>query len=290
MKHEIYIVGMGPGSPEKMTEEARDALLTSDTIIGYPVYLDLLREQGRPKQERGALACALEKKEFLSTPMRREEQRCRLCFEESEKGKTVSMVCSGDAGVYGMASLMYEIGREYPDASLTVIPGVTAALSGASLLGAPVSHDFCIISLSDLLTPWEKITQRLRMAALADFVIVLYNPASHLRPGHLRRACDILLENLPPLRPCGYVEYIGREGEAAHVCTLEELGEKKLHMFATVFIGNSTTEFFGDKLVTKRGYPVRAGAAEKADEGAKEGKAEETAETEAAAEGKGEAE
>ena len=151
MRH-IYIVGIGPGDESMMTGQAIEALKNSDVIVGYPVYLKLLGER-------------FAEKEMLSTPMRQEKERCRMCFEEAEKGKTVSLVCSGDAGIYGLASLMYEMSVEYEDISLRVIPGITAASSGAAELGAPLNHDFCVISLSDLLTPWEQIERRLLAAA-----------------------------------------------------------------------------------------------------------------------------
>lgn len=241
MKHNIYVVGMGPGTEDMMTFQAVRALEDSDVIIGYPVYLNLLGER-------------FSGKEFLSTPMRKEVERCRMCFEEAEKGKKVAMLCSGDAGVYGMASLLYEIGKEYPDCGLTVIPGITAANSGAACLGAPLNHDYCVISLSDLLTPWEQIEKRLRAAAGGDFSIALYNPSSHKRGDYLKKACEILLEQIEEERACGYVENIGREGTKTVTCTLKELKEKQVNMFTTVFIGNSRTELIKEKLVAKRGY------------------------------------
>lgn len=243
MKNKIYIVGMGPGKEEMMTGEALQVLEQSDVIVGYTVYLDLLGERFREK-------------ELLSTPMRQEEERCRLCFEEAEKGKRVSLVCSGDAGIYGMASLMYEIGKEHPETELIVVPGITAASSGAAVLGAPLNHDFCVISLSDLLIPWERIEQRLAAAAAGDFAIVLYNPSSRKRKDYLQRACDILLDHVEPERACGYVENIGREGTRAFTCTLKELRDREVNMFTTVFIGNSTSEMIDGKLITKRGYQV----------------------------------
>jgi len=241
--NQIYIVGMGPGKEEMMTGEALYALEQADVIVGYTVYLNLLSEHFR-------------RKELLSTPMRQEKERCERCFWEAEKGKRVALVCSGDAGIYGMASLMYEIGRDYPDIELVVVPGITAASSGAALLGAPINHDFCVISLSDLLTPWETIERRLKAAAEGDFVIVLYNPSSHKRKDYLKRACDILLCSMDDARACGYVENIGREGTRTETCTLMELREKEVNMFTTVFIGNAGTEIIGGKLVTKRGYHV----------------------------------
>ena len=164
------------------------------------------------------------------------------------------MVCSGDSGIYGMAALIYELRGESPDPEIQVIPGLTAACSGAALLGAPLTHDFAVISLSDRLTPWEKIEIRLENAALADLSIVLYNPASHGRPDHLRRACDILLRQLPGDRVCGIASRIGRDGESSRLLTLAELGTAPVDMFCTVFIGNSMTKSIGEKMVTPRGY------------------------------------
>ncbi|MGN0343316.1 MAG: precorrin-3B C(17)-methyltransferase [Roseburia sp.] len=243
MKHKIYIVGMGPGREDMMTGQAIASLEQADVIIGYPVYLKLLGER-------------FSGKEFLSTPMKQELARCRMAFEEAKQGKQVALVCSGDAGVYGMASLMYELLPEYEDCELSVIPGITAANSGAALLGAPLNHDYCVISLSDLLTPWEVIEKRLRMAAEGDFAIAIYNPSSHKRRDYLQKACDILLETLEPERPCGFVENIGREETCLGVCTLAQLREKEVNMFTTVYIGNSTSRIMDGHLVTKRGYQI----------------------------------
>ncbi|MBE5958615.1 MAG: precorrin-3B C(17)-methyltransferase [Lachnospiraceae bacterium] len=243
MSKVINVIGMGPGAENMMTALAKSALEESDVIVGYSVYLDLLSEE-------------LKEKELLSTPMKQEEKRCRLCFEKAMEGNKVSMICSGDAGVYGMASLMYEIGKEYGDIKLNIIPGITAAISGAAELGAPLNHDFCVISLSDLLTPWEKIEKRLECAAMADFAIAIYNPSSKKRHDYLKKACDILLRHIEKTRPCGYVVNIGREGTKTYTCTLEELKDAQVDMFTTVFVGNSTSEIVNGKLVTKRGYPV----------------------------------
>ena len=237
----LNVVGIGPGAWNKMTIEAAEALQCSDTIIGYTVYIDLVKEH-------------LPGKEFLSTPMKKEVERCVMAFEEAEKGKTVSMVCSGDAGVYGMSGLMYEVGERYPDLKLRIIPGVTAALGGGAVLGAPLIHDFCLISLSDLLTPMEKIEKRLQAAAEADFCIVLYNPSSHKRKDYLQKACDILLQYRKPDTVCGIVENIGRDGETSRVLTLGELRNTDVNMFTTVFIGNSQTKNLNGKMVTPRGY------------------------------------
>lgn len=243
MKHKIYVVGMGPGSEEMMTAEASAVLEQADVIIGYTVYLELLGERFRGK-------------ELLSTPMRQETERCILAFEEARKGRKTALICSGDAGIYGMASLMYEVGKKYPDTEIEVIAGITAASSGGAVLGAPLNHDFCVISLSDLLTPWEVIEKRLRAAAHGDFAIALYNPSSHRRKDYLQKACDILLDYMEEERPCGYVENIAREGTRASVCTLRELRDTEVNMFTTVFIGNAGSEIVNDKLITKRGYQV----------------------------------
>ncbi len=237
----LYVVGIGPGAYEKMTMEAAEALKNSDVIIGYTVYVDLVKNH-------------FPGKEFLTTPMKKEVDRCVLAFEEAKKGKTAAMICSGDAGVYGMSGLMYEIGVNYPEVELVIIPGVTAATGGAAVLGAPLIHDFCVISLSDLLTPWEKIEARLLGAAQADFVVCLYNPSSKKRHDYLEKACNLMLQFKSPDTVCGIVGNIGREGEASQVMTLEELKNTKVDMFTTVFIGNSQTQNINGKMVTPRGY------------------------------------
>lgn len=239
----IYVVGIGPGAYEKMTIQAANALKECDTIVGYTVYIDLVKEH-------------FPGKEFLTTPMRKEVERCELAFLEAAKGKCVAMICSGDAGVYGMSGLMLEIGKKYPEIPVEMIPGVTAAIGGAAVLGAPLIHDFALISLSDLLTPWEKIEKRLRCAAEADFVICLYNPSSKKRHDYLQKSCDLILEHQPESLICGIVENIGREGEQAKLYTLKELRDTKVDMFTTVFIGNSQTKVIDGHMVTPRGYLV----------------------------------
>ena len=239
--NKIFVVGIGPGEYEQMTLKAIRALEGSDVIIGYTVYVDLVKEH-----------CA--GKEFMTTPMTKEVDRCVLAFEEAMKGRVVSMICSGDAGVYGMAGLMYEVGERYPDVELEIVPGVTAALGGAAVLGAPLIHDFCLISLSDLLTPWDKIEARLLAAAKADLVVCLYNPSSKKRRDYLMKACDLMLECKSPDTVCGIVGNIDREGEYASVMTLKELRDTRVDMFTTVFVGNSQTRQIGGKMVTPRGY------------------------------------
>ena len=237
----LYVVGIGPGAYEKMTIEAAEALKNSDVIIGYTVYVDLVKEHFAGK-------------EFLTTPMKKEVERCKMAFEEAMKGKTVSMICSGDAGVYGMAGLMYEVGMNYPEVELSVIAGVTAATGGAAVLGAPLIHDFCLISLSDLLTPWEKIETRLLDAAHGDFVICLYNPSSKKRHDYLQKACDLMLKYKSEETVCGIVGNIGRDGESEKVMTLKELRDTQVDMLTTVFVGNSRTRVMDGRMVTPRGY------------------------------------
>ena len=188
--------------------------------------------------------------------MKKEADRCRLAIEETLKGQTVSMVCSGDPGVYGMASLMFEIAQQYDPIEITVIPGITAACSGAAVLGAPLIHDFCVISLSDLLTPWETIEKRLACAADGDFSICLYNPSSIKRHDYLRRACEIILQYRADDNAAGIVQNIGRDGESAKVMTLQELKDEQVDMFTTVFIGNSKTKLMNGKMITPRGYKL----------------------------------
>lgn len=237
----IYVIGIGPGEEKQMTKGAVSALEESDVIVGYTVYVDLLKDRFGDKK-------------MLTTPMKREVERCRLAFEEAQKGFTVSMVCSGDSGVYGMAGLMYEVGRDYPDVELEIIPGITAASAGAAVLGAPLMHDFAVISLSDLLTPWEKIERRIEAASMADFVICIYNPSSRKRADYLMKACDIALKYKSPETVCGYVRNIGRDGECCEITTLAELRNKKVDMFTTVYIGNEQTMEINHKMVTPRGY------------------------------------
>lgn len=235
------VVGIGPGDWENMTLRADRALQAADVIIGYTVYVDLVKERYPGKS-------------FLTTPMTREAERCRLALEAARRGKTVALVCSGDSGIYGMAALIYELRGGSGQPAVEIIPGLTAACSGGALLGAPLSHDFAVISLSDRLTPWEKIEKRLECAALSDLVIVLYNPASRGRPDHLRRACGVLLRYLPEDRLCGIARRVGRDGEARQLLTLGRLGDADVDMFCTVFIGNGQTREIAGNMVTPRGY------------------------------------
>ena len=237
----LTVVGIGPGDYENMTVRADRALGACQVIVGYHVYVDLVKERYPDK-------------EFLTTPMTKEADRCRMALDAARSGKDVAMVCSGDSGIYGMAGLLYELRGEAAEPEIQVVPGLTAACSGAALLGAPLTHDFAVVSLSDRLTPWEKIEARLAAAAAADLFVVLYNPASRGRPDYLQRACDILLRTLPADRPCGVARNIGREGESWTVMPLGQLRDFAADMFCTAFVGNSQTRIIGGKLVTPRGY------------------------------------
>ena len=243
----VTVVGLGPGAGRDLTGRAREALERADLIVGYTAYIALIREE-------------FPEKEMLSTGMRREVDRCRAAVEAAVSGRDVAMVCSGDSGIYGMAGLIYEVAQEYPPIEIEVVPGITAACGGAAVLGAPLTHDFAVVSLSDLLTPWDKIALRLECAAKGDFVLCLYNPASHSRPDHLKRACDILMAaGKSPDTICGHVQNIGREGERGTITTLGALRDTQVDMFTTVFIGSSQTKLLSGKMVTPRGYLQREG-------------------------------
>ena len=229
MMNKVYVVGIGPGGDEYMTRQALAAMERADVLCGYTVYIDLVKPLFPGKE----------------------------CFTTARGGRTVALVCSGDAGVYGMAGPLLQLAEDYEDVDVEIVPGVTSALSGAAVLGAPLMHDFCVISLSDLLTPWEQIERRLACAAAGDFVICLYNPSSRKRADYLRRACDILLRDKSPDTICGWVRNIGREGQQHKLLTLGELREASLDMFTTVFIGSSTTQIAAGRMVTPRGYEAK---------------------------------
>lgn len=237
----LYVVGIGPGAYEQMTIKAAQVLEESQLIIGYTVYIDLIREYFPDKEMR-------------STPMMQEVERCKMALIEADQGKQVSMVCSGDSGVYGMAGLVLELSADYPEVEVEMIPGVTAACGGAAILGAPVCHDFAVISLSDLLTPVELIEERIACAAKGNMVICMYNPSSRKRKDYLRRACEIILTYQKPETVCGIARNIGREGECTQVMTLKELKDTQVDMFTTVYIGNSYTREEQGKMITPRGY------------------------------------
>ena len=238
--NKLYVVGIGPGEADQMTIRAMRTLEQCDVIAGYGVYVDLVKP-------------LLPDKEYLVTPMRKEADRCRMAIDCAMTGRSVALISSGDAGVYGMAGLLCEMAQGL-EIEVEVVPGVTAALSGGAVLGAPLTHDFAVISLSDLLTPWEKIEKRLECAAMADLAMAIYNPSSHRRSDYLHRACEIVMRHASPDTVCGVVRNIGREGEEMHVMTLRELADYPADMFTTVFIGNAQTKVVDGRMVTPRGY------------------------------------
>lgn len=240
---QLFVVGIGPGAYEKMTLEAQQTLESCRVIVGYTVYT-------------GLICRYFPNKEYIVTGMTQEKERCRMALEAAAAGKKTALICSGDAGVYGMAGILLEMGEAYPQVEIRTVAGVTAALSGSAVLGAAVGHDFAVISLSDLLTPWELIERRLSCAAQADMVICLYNPSSRKRKDYLKKACDIIMEHQSPDTVCGYVKNIGREGECAGILPLSDLAETEVDMFTTVFVGNSQTRQIRGKMVTPRGYKL----------------------------------
>lgn len=242
MSHKLFVVGIGPGGADYLTGQARAALAAAQVLCGYTLYVELI-------------APLYPQKETHTSGMRQELERCRWALETAQKGKTVALVCSGDSGIYGMASPVLFLSPEYPEVEVEIVAGLTAANAGAAVLGAPLGHDFCVISLSDLLTPWETIEKRLRLATQGEFALCLYNPSSRKRRDYLRTACEIVLaEGRDPDTLCGWVRNIGRPGEAAKLLTLAQLREEQVDMFTTVYIGNSTTREVQGRMVTPRGY------------------------------------
>lgn len=239
----VYAVGIGPGEPEQMTPQAEAALRRADLIVGYKTYVDQIRP-------------VFPDKEYKVSGMRQELLRIREALEEARKGKTVAVISSGDASVYGMGGLLWELSEQYDDVDVECVAGITAALSGGAVLGAPLGHDFTCVSLSDLLTPWDLIRKRLELAAEGDFVIALYNPSSRTRQHRYEEACRILLEHRPGNTVCGWCRNIGRQGEEWKVCTLKELQQQPVDMLTTVFIGNSRTRVIRGRMVTPRGYEL----------------------------------
>jgi precorrin-3B C17-methyltransferase len=239
----LFLVGLGPGDPRLLTRQAEEALRGADAVFGYSLYLDLLRP-------------AFPTLDFHPSAITAEEERARAAVELALAGRRVALVGSGDAGVYGLAGLAFELleERRADELPVEVVPGVTAALSAAALLGAPLGHDFCAISLSDLLTPWPVIVRRLEAAAAADFVTVLYNPASSRRRTQLGEAQRIFLTRRSAQTPVGIVRNGYRAGQCVALTTLAGLVSEPIDMLTTVVIGNSTTRRWADRLITPRGY------------------------------------
>ncbi|WP_312700778.1 precorrin-3B C(17)-methyltransferase [Sedimentibacter sp.] len=234
----IYAVGIGPGSRETMTYEAMSAIEKSDVIVGYKTYVDLIKD-------------LIKDKEVVSNGMKQEIDRVKKAVEISKTGKIVSVISSGDAGVYGMAGLILELSEEE---DVRVISGVTASTAAAAVLGAPLMHDFCHISLSDLLTPLDLIYKRVALASEGDFVICIYNPRSKGRPDYLKDAFEIMKIHKPGSTPVGIVQNACRENQAVQICTIDTIDYELVDMFSIVIVGNSSTYIKNNKIITKRGY------------------------------------
>ena len=240
----IYVVGFGPGDKQFMTMQAVEIIEQADLIVGYTTYTDILKAQFPDKK-------------YLSTPMRKETDRCRLAVEKALEGNTVAMVSSGDSGIYGMAGIMLEITDEMQaDVEIVTVPGITAASTAASVLGAPLMHDLSLISLSDLMTPLELIFKRVDAAASADFVISLYNPKSRKRVDYLEKAADIIMKYRDKGTPVGIVRNAGRPDQKAWLTTLSELKNEPVDMFCVVIVGNSQTYIKNNRMITPRGYKI----------------------------------
>lgn len=242
-KPQLIVAGIGPGSPEDITPAVIHAIKNSDVIIGYKYYFQFIK----PYLEPGT--------ECIDTGMKREKARAEQAFELAEQGKNVCVISSGDAGIYGMAPLVYEMKRERgSEVRIEVLPGISAFQKAASLLGAPIGHDFCVISLSDLMTPWERIEKRIMAAATADFVTAVYNPRSDGRYWQLHRLKEIFLQERSPDTPVGFVRQAGREEETVTLTTLKEFDPEQVDMFTVVLIGNSQSYQWSGKFITPRGY------------------------------------
>lgn len=248
MAAHLFVVGLGPGAAALLTPQAREMLAAAETIAGYSLYIKLVPEE------------LLRGKTVLDTGMRHEQERCQAAIDAALAGHTVAVVCSGDAGIYGMAGLLLELLEAQgltESVPLTVAPGVPALCAAAALLGAPLMHDFACVSLSDLLTPWERIEQRLHAALQADFVLVIYNPRSKGRPDHLDRALEITRRYRSPQTPVGLVRKAYRPGQEVSVTPLEAFQSEAVDMLSLLIIGNSSTRSVRGRMLTPRGYRIR---------------------------------
>ena len=239
----IIVCGIGPGSEEDITPAVLNAVRQSDVIIGYKYYFQFIEPFVQPDT-----VC-------VDTGMKKERERAEEAFAQAEQGKTVCVVSSGDAGIYGMAPLIWEMKRERgSDVEIEVLPGISAFLKAASLLGAPIGHDLCLISLSDLMTPWEKIERRIVAAAMGDFITAVYNPKSNGRYWELYRLQEIFLQHRSPETPVGFVRQAGREDQQVTLTTLGALDPEAVDMFTVIIIGNSQSYNWEGKFITPRGY------------------------------------
>jgi precorrin-3B C17-methyltransferase len=243
----IYIIGTGPGDQKYLTPQASEAILQSDVVIGYKLYLQLIEGLIKDKQT-------------FSSGMKQETRRAEEAFRLAENGQSIAVVSSGDAGVYGMASLLWEIKMaKGSEVELEVIPGISSMFAAAALMGAPLGHDFCAISLSDLLTPWPTIEKRIKAAAQGDFITALYNPVSHERFWQIMRFRELFLQYRDPQTPVGVARQVGRPDQSVRITTLGELDASMADMLSMVIIGNSQTVAFGQHLITPRGYSQKYG-------------------------------
>ncbi|KNY28007.1 precorrin-3B C(17)-methyltransferase [Pseudobacteroides cellulosolvens] len=240
----IYVVGIGPGNMEDMTDRAEKAIQDADVIVGYYTYIKLIKDY-------------FPHKEFIESGMTKEVERCELVMKLAGEGKNVALISSGDSGIYGMAGIMLELmNKSKSQIPVEVIPGITAASSAASILGAPIMHDFAVISLSDLMTPLELIYKRLECAAEGDFVICIYNPKSKTRCDYIIKARDIILKYSKESTPVGIVRNAGRENEEYNITDLKNMLDYKIDMFTVIIIGNSSTYIENGKIITPRGYKI----------------------------------
>ena len=238
------MVGIGPGNLEHLSVKAVEVLKCSDCIIGYKTYINLMKE-------------LVKGKEVIASGMRAEIERATLAIEKAESGNVVSVISSGDPGVYGMAGLILEVARNGKHkVNVEVVPGIPSENAAAALLGAPLMHDHVTISLSDLLTPWDVIEKRIELAAEGDFVVVLYNPKSSERKWQIEKTIKILLSKKPSGTPVGIVKSAMREGESLVITTLGKVLEHPIDMTTILIVGNSTTFVYDDYMITKRGYKV----------------------------------
>ena len=242
----IKVVGIGPGGMEDMTPRALHAIESADTIAGYTTYIKLIDS-------------LLGDKNVIGTGMMQEIDRCRMAVAEAQDGHDVAVVSSGDSGVYGMAGLILELVLKLPKEErpeVKIIAGISAVNAAASVLGAPLMHDFAVISLSDLLTPWELIKKRADLAAQGDFVVALYNPKSRKRVQHIEEIREIMLKHKSPDTPVGIVHSASREDESMVISDLANFTKEDIDMFSLVIIGNSKTFTQDGLMVTPRGYEV----------------------------------
>ena len=249
----IIVAGIGPGSESDITPAVLSAIRQSDVIVGYKYYFRFIEKIIHP----GAIC--------IDSGMKREKRRAEEAYNYAAEGKVVTVISSGDAGIYGMAPLIYEMQREKgSNIPIEVLPGISAFQKAASLLGAPVGHDFCVLSLSDLMTPWELIEKRIKAAAMADFITAIYNPKSEGRYWQLYRLIELFLQERDPQTPVGFVRQAGREEQEVTITTLADFDPEQVDMFTVILIGNSQTYRFDNKMITPRGYygEIKMGKAE----------------------------